>query len=641
MLIGGYNITAEIISLIICFFMLLLMIYSNPTKTLSFRIVYYGVILSIVAILTQTAIILSTIYTDVFGYEARILLSGIFLVIYLLILCLLYSYICLLSSRIRRKKSRLYRRIALLASIYMGGIIYLVFYDYLSRPVFSVNIIVEFYTTAGLITCLLCVASILRNEKSIPSIMCKYALIFTTLDFIMLSIQYYTKNVIFTSLSYILPFLIFYILFHSNPYDEMVGCQNQYSFEARFCDSITMKRKFLILYLHFPQLKNVNYAFHNQKIEEIAADICRKIELLHRMIHIYRLGNDEFAIMLYIKDESKIRDFLSNVENIISDELSRASYVVNYRIVAIQNNPVLTSAHRLRSMSEFLFSKLENESGNMCYLASDEDYRQFYENYRIEQLLLDIRNQSNLDDPRVLCYAQPIYSVKEKSFRTAEALMRLSLDGTIIYPDKFIPLAEQNNCIHTLTRIILNKACKIVHEFESQYDFDAITINCSSSELSDRNLFNDLMGIINSNNIKPEHIRLELTESAMFDDFQTVLNNMNKLNDSGIKFYLDDFGTGYSNLERIIGCPFYTIKFDKSLLYRALNNNGVSDLMTHMINVFKKQGFILLIEGVEDDTQNNYCIDHGFDYIQGYRYSKPHPVVELKDYFTKKPDMAV
>ena len=60
-----------------------------------------------------------------------------------------------------------------------------------------------------------------------------------------------------------------------------------------------------------------------------------------------------------------------------------------------------------------------------------------------------------------------------------------------------------------------------------------------------------------------------------------------------------------------------------------------------MINVFKKQGFILLIEGVEDDTQNNYCIDQGFDYIQGYRYSKPHPVVELKDYFTKKPDMAV
>ena len=104
------------------------------------------------------------------------------------------------------------------------------------------------------------------------------------------------------------------------------------------------------------------------------------------------------------------------------------------------------------------------------------------------------------------------------------------------------------------------------------------TINCSSSELSNRNLFDELMAIINSNNIMPEHIRLELTESAMFDDFNMVIHNMEKLNESGIKFYLDDFGTGYSNLERIIGCPFNTIKFDKhcftnlliSPLYRIL-----------------------------------------------------------------------
>ena len=115
---------------------------------------------------------------------------------------------------------------------------------------------------------------------------------------------------------------------------------------------------------------------------------------------------------------------------------------------------------------------------------------------------------------------------------------------------------------------------------------------------------------------------------------------MEKLNKSGIKFYLDDFGTGYSNLERIIGCPFYTIKFDKSLLYKSLNNPGVSDIVSHMVSVFKKQGFVLLIEGVENDEQNSYSINQVFDYIQGYRYAKPVPVINLKDYFTKS-DKAV
>ena len=189
--------------------------------------------------------------------------------------------------------------------------------------------------------------------------------------------------------------------------------------------------------------------------------------------------------------------------------------------------------------------------------------------------------------------------------------MRLSLDGTIIYPDKFIPIAEKNNCIHTLTRIILNKVCKIVAEFEKKYDFDAITINCSSSELSNRNLFDELMAIINSN------------------------NNMEKLNESGINFYLDDFGTGYSNLERIIGCPFNTIKFDKTLLYKSLDNSAVSDIVSHLTSVFKEQGFVLLIEGVENEEQASYSIDKGFDYIQGYKYAKPQPVINLKDYFDK------
>ena len=67
-----------------------------------------------------------------------------------------------------------------------------------------------------------------------------------------------------------------------------------------------MKRKFLVVYLNFPQLKNVNYAIHNEKVEETAANVCRRIEKLHHMVHIYRFTNDEFAMILYIKDENKI-----------------------------------------------------------------------------------------------------------------------------------------------------------------------------------------------------------------------------------------------------------------------------------------------------------------------------------------------
>ena len=638
MLIGNCNVTAELVSLIVAGFLTFLMLYSNPRKTSSYQIIHYGILLSMISIATQLAFFYSQAHTDMFNRELRLFLSLAFLAEYLALLMMLYVYICLLSTRTLHHTKNLQSKVLSFGCTYAIAVFAFAVSGKLPDIIdglLPLEYYINFYAIFGIITCLICLLSILLNKHSIPKVVNKYALIFIPVDFIMLSVQFMTSNIIFSSLTYVLPFLIYYILFHSNPYDELIGCQNMHSFEARFTDSVSMKRKFLVVYLNFPQLKNVNYAIHNEKVEETAANVCRRIEKLHHMVHIYRFTNDEFAMILYIKDENKIKQFLNNVEMAIIDYMTASSYTINYRIAAIQSNPVVSSTHKLSSRSAYLFNKIANEPGNQCYLATDKDYKEFHEAYKIEQLLLDIRNKNDLDDERVLCYAQPIFSVNNNSFRTAEALMRLSLDGTIIYPDKFIPIAEKNNCIHTLTRIILNKVCKIVAEFEKKYDFDAITINCSSSELSNRNLFDELMAIINSNNIMPEHIRLELTESAMFDDFNMVIHNMEKLNESGIKFYLDDFGTGYSNLERIIGCPFNTIKFDKTLLYKSLDNSAVSDIVSHLTSVFKEQGFVLLIEGVENEEQASYSIDKGFDYIQGYKYAKPQPVINLKDYFDK------
>lgn len=638
MLIGGYNVTAEIFSLITCSFLIFLMIYSNPRKTSSYRIIYCGALISLAAIISQLALIYCVSHSETYSVQLCIGISLLFLALYFIIITSLYIYISFLSSKIYNHRKGLHYMLTAFTIVYAVGVVW--FYsqktNYITEDnIISIDAFINFYLMYGILTCFLCLFTVLHNQNTIPTVVNKYALVFISVDFLMLTVQFVTKNAIFTSLTYVLPFMIYYILFHSNPYDELIGCQNQNSFDARFSDSVAMKRNFLVVYLNFPQLKNVNYAAHNEKIEETAANVCRKIEQQHHMVHIYRLNNIDFAMILYIKDEDKIKQFLNNVEKCLIDNLHYSSYNINYKIVAIPNNPVISTVHKLNSMSDYLLDKINNKTGNQCYLATDKDYREFHENYKVEQLLLDIRNQNNLNDKRVLCYAQPIFSVNENSFRTAEALMRLSLDGTIIYPDKFIPLAEKNNCIHTLTMIMINKVCQTIKEFESKYDFDAITVNCSSSELSNRDLFDELMNIINTNGIKPQHIRLELTESAIFDDFNMVINNMEKFNKSGIKFYLDDFGTGYSNLERIIGCPFYTIKFDKSLLYKSIDNSAVSDIVSHLTSVFKKQGFVLLIEGVENDEQADYSINKGFDYIQGYKYAKPQPVIKLKDYFNK------
>lgn len=390
------------------------------------------------------------------------------------------------------------------------------------------------------------------------------------------------------------------------------------------------------MYISFPQLNEYDNLREDEEITGKIAKTVRAVEALHKSIYIYRIDNGTFAVYIGSVDKQLIELLEVRIKIILDRVLEQASYMMYYKLVGMQSSPLLTKAFMYRSFYPYLKECLDPRATCACIMAKEEHYQGFMQAHRIQHVLADIRNKRDLNDPRVLCYAQPIYSVKDGGFRTAEALMRLDLDGEIIYPNKFISVAEKNSCLHVITCIMLNKVCRAIKELETEYDFDAITINCSSSEFSDKNLHRELINIIESNGVDKSKIRLELTESAMSEDYENITENMTKLNQAGVQFYLDDFGTGYSNLERIVSCPFNTVKFDKTLLYKSLDSENTNSLITYMIDVFKQLGFVVLVEGVENEEQNQYSIDRGFDYIQGFKYAKPAPVEELSKFFSKK-----
>ena len=183
---------------------------------------------------------------------------------------------------------------------------------------------------------------------------------------------------------------------------------------------------------------------------------------------------------------------------------------------------------------------------------------------------------------------------------------------------------------------MINKVCKAIEQLSEFYDFDAISVNISSKELSNPTMYQDFLDIIEKYDIDMGKIRMEITETAMFENYDMAQRNMEILDKEGIQLYLDDFGTGYSSLERVINCPVKTIKFDKTLLYKSLDDNRMDDILTYMIEVFKKNGFVTLVEGVEDESQQQFSVDKGFDYIQGYHFAKPEPIEELKNFFSRK-----
>ncbi len=220
--------------------------------------------------------------------------------------------------------------------------------------------------------------------------------------------------------------------------------------------------------------------------------------------------------------------------------------------------------------------------------------------------------------------------------------MRLQLDETgIVFPDQFIPLAEEEEYIHVLTEIILHKTCMAVRSFtEAGYGIRRISVNVSAEELKEKSFCRDILGILERCGVSGEQIAIELTESRSERDFMLMKEKIEQLKGKGLTFYLDDFGTGYSNMERILELPFDIIKFDRTLVQAAATDERSRMMVSNLSNMFTSMNFDVLYEGVERDADEVLCLEMSAAYLQGYQYSRPVPIAELSNYLSRKPSPA-
>ncbi len=641
MIINGCNMAMEAINFIVVCIFIVLMLYTRPRNTYNFKLNLHGMILSAIHILLHFGLIYSMTVTGFANTPGFYVLNIAYFIVYYIILTLLFAYIDQLAYSQRNTLTRVsvLSRLGLGFIGYIALICFLLFSGMMYRidnsgvhftPFFGVHL---FFGAA-------CATIIfiqrLRRGYMIAKIM-KNAIVLTVpIDIGILALQFIFNNISFVGLTYVVPFMLFYLLMHSTPFDEMSGAQNRFSFEAHYSSRKNGLENCLVGIITIPQLEALGVSDIDAKAGTTIASICRYIETLAYDMRIYNLDKSSYAFITNTTKQTSIVHIESMIREILSAPVTIDGIQKHYDYKCIMFHEItgLTGYEQFYSFSNYMFDKVKDYTRSLTYHATQKDFEDFNNAEFIEKNLLDIYSKRDLDDPRVICYVQPIYDVNTNTFRTGEALMRLCIDDKLIFPDQFIPIAEKNGYIHTLTCIILNKVCKKIYSLNSKYSFDAISINCSTIEFMDPNLHDELLGIMYDNHVPCSKIRLELTESASVSNYETVRHNMDVLSKAGIKFYLDDFGTGYSNLSRIMSLPFHTVKFDKSLLYKSIENEHIDHLFGSMAETFKNSGLLLLVEGVEDDSQSDYVIGYKFDYIQGYKYARPQDIEKFADFLT-------
>ena len=339
---------------------------------------------------------------------------------------------------------------------------------------------------------------------------------------------------------------------------------------------------------------------------------------------VARFGGDEFAILLESVNSSS--EVIKIVE-IIQHKFTLPFKIQQYKLflsasigIVLDTNYYQQAEHLLRDADTAMYCA--KSQGKSCYrVFNTQMHQKATKKLQLENELRLAIQEENF----TICY-QPIIDLKTEKIASFEALVRWHhAEKGMISPLDFIPLAEETGLIVPLGLWIMKTACQQLSDWQQQYDLlnIKIGINLSVKQFCQADLIQQIDQILEQTKLKSHYLHLEITESAIMDNPQSVSTILKQLKQRKIKLSIDDFGTGYSSLSYLHQFPVDTLKIDRSFIQR-INDKGTNlEIIQAIVTLARNLHMDLVAEGIENLVQKQYLQQLGCEYGQGYYFSKP------------------
>ena len=299
-----YDLFGEYAGLGLSIMLLAFAFITKPKRTKAYLFLIFGTFLSVIATLIQIAIAkIASNVAELYDRDVFTCLLIAFLAVYILILLDIFNYVMHLAG-ISSKKPMLRALIyVILMTVYAAGaanqlLLRLMFYVRSDRV--DITHFTKFYCIAGIGCSVACLAACIYGRESISRIVMRGVMITVPCEIIVLIMQMFNRHMVFSSITYVIPLVAFYLLFHSNPYDELTGCQDINAMESRFLRRLKSKKVFYIAYFYFPKILDSSSLHDYNSISEGLAVVCRKIERLSRNIYLYRVNYGTFLAIIEV-----------------------------------------------------------------------------------------------------------------------------------------------------------------------------------------------------------------------------------------------------------------------------------------------------------------------------------------------------
>lgn len=348
---------------------------------------------------------------------------------------------------------------------------------------------------------------------------------------------------------------------------------------------------------------------------------------------LIRAGGDEFV--LFIKDITQ--SILLKRTTQLESAIRKLTFPENDYTMTVsmgicflpENTPGYTYDQLFENADWALYQA--KEGGRNKFVFCDNLRR--FELSALENTRMAISGyEQAISDHEFKIYLQPRYSLTDRSIVGAEALLRwVQKDGTILYPNEFMPFYEENGCVVDLDFYVFEQVAAFMAKNKALGRRQVpISVNASPLHIGKRTTPARYLEILKKYQIAPELTSIELNESATLSEYDQVCQLFQELDHYGIHTAIDNFGSGYSILNTTFSLPVHTYKLDRTLINNCTQSEKGTLFLQHIIQMLKELNYHVVCEGIETEQQAAIIQEAGCTEAQGYLFAAPMPLEEYE-----------
>lgn len=348
-----------------------------------------------------------------------------------------------------------------------------------------------------------------------------------------------------------------------------------------------------------------------------------------------RIGGDNFALLIHdTGDDDLPISIIKNIQDQLKDlcDESFAAQAVTCSAGYCKMSDGGNDFAQVLDHAEFSLSMSDGTKNDIIR------YDNNIHDKIIEGNVIESELSKAIDNHELALYYQPKIDLSDGTLMGMEALIRwIKPDGTVVPPNKFIPVAENSLLITKISDFVLHEACRQNKEWQDKgYPPIAVSINLTAVDFYQTDVKESIQNALNETGLDAQWLDVELTESLALKDIDHAIQQMQEIRDLGVKLSMDDFGTGYSSLSYIQVLPITLLKLDRSFIMYLEEDEISREIVSAVIRIAKSKKIETIAEGIETIGQAEILKQSGCDLAQGYFFGKPMPVDRFEEFMAEK-----